>query len=65
MKMNEIRQMTDPEMEHLNGELLRERLNLQVQARTGQLKNSARIRQIRKEIAKISTEWTIRKTVKK
>lgn len=65
MKMNEIKQMTDPELEHLHGELLRERLNLQIQARTGQLKNSARVRQIRKDIARINTAWEVRKSSKK
>ncbi len=60
MKMNEIREMTDPELDRLFEELQVERLNLQIQAKTGQLQNSARIRRIRRDIARIKTEKTNR-----
>ncbi len=56
MKNSEIVQMTDPEIEHLLETLEKERLNLKIQGRTGQLKNSARITAIRKDAARIKTE---------
>jgi len=60
MKINEIREMTDPELVRLQEELHQERLNLRIQSRTGQLQNSARLRQIRRDIARIKTEMNIR-----
>lgn len=60
MKNNEIREMTDPELVRQVGELQQERLKLKVQGRTGELKSTARISQIRKDIAKIKTEQTVR-----
>ena len=60
MKMNKIREMTDPELVRLMEDLQREKLNLKIQAGTGQLQNPARITQIRKELARIKTEQTIR-----
>ena len=62
MKINEIRQMTDPELVNLEQELLREKFNLAVQKRTGHLQNTARAVQIRRDIAKIKTEWKSRKS---
>ncbi len=56
MKMNDVREMTDPELDRLVGELRQERLNLRIQSRTGQLHNSARLRQIRRDVARIRTE---------
>lgn len=60
MKMSEIREMTDPELEHMARELQQERLTLNIQSRTGQLQNPARIRQIRRDVARIRTEQTVR-----
>lgn len=56
MKMKDVKEMTDPELTRLVGELLRERLNLRIQSKTGQLHNSARLRQIRRDVARIQTE---------
>jgi large subunit ribosomal protein L29 len=60
-KMKEIGQLTDPELENLEAELKKERFNLTIQSKTGQIQNSARKGQIRKTIARILTEWKIRK----
>lgn len=60
MKMKQIKELTDAELDHSYDELLQEKLNLKIQSRTGQLQNSARIRQIRKEIARINTEKKVR-----
>ena len=58
--MSEIREMTDPEVDHLLEELSQEKLNMKIQSKTGQLENPARINQIRKDIARIKTEKAIR-----
>ncbi len=60
MKNSEIREMTDPELVRQVGELQQERLKLKVQGRTGELKGTARISQIRKDIARIRTEMNVR-----
>jgi large subunit ribosomal protein L29 len=60
MKMSQIKEMTDPEITHLLDELKKEKFNLRIQSRTGQLEKTARITQIRKDIARISTEMTAR-----
>ncbi len=56
-KMKDVRQLTDPELANLEKELLREKFNLSVQSKTGQIQNSARVGQIRRIIARIKTEW--------
>lgn len=48
--------MTTSELERMIETLKKESLNLKIQGKTGQLKNSARITAIRKEIARIKTE---------
>ena len=56
MKMDEIRNMNEQELNGLLGDLGKEAFNLRVQAKTGQLQNSARIRQIRRDVARVKTE---------
>ena len=56
MKNSEIKEMTDPELIRQLGEFQQERLKLKVQGRTGELKGTARIGQLRKDIARIKTE---------
>jgi large subunit ribosomal protein L29 len=65
MKNSEIVQMTDAELEHMLDTFSKERLNLNIQAKTGQLKNSARITEIRKGTARIKTELTKRAACKR
>lgn len=55
MKPTEIRELTIEEMDSKEIELSEELLNLRFQKETGQLSNPARIRVIRKEIARIET----------
>jgi len=62
MKMAKIREMSDAELENSIAELSKERFNLKVQAKTGQLQNSARIKQVKTELARINTEITVRKS---
>ncbi len=59
-KMTDIREMTDIELVTTLTELDKEKFNLKAQAKTGQLQNSARIKQVRLEVARIKTEQTMR-----
>ena len=59
-KMAEIREMTDAELVNTLSELSKEKFNLKVQAKTGQLQNSARIKQVKLEVSRIRTEQTAR-----
>ena len=59
-KMAEIREMTDAELVNTLSDLSKEKFNLKVQAKTGQLQNSARIKQVKLEVARIKTEQTAR-----
>lgn len=60
MKMNQVKEMTGEELDRQLEELRKERLNLKIQAKTGQLENPARIRLIRRDIARIMTELKTR-----
>ena len=60
MKMKQVREMTDAELVSQLAELRREKLNLSIQSRTGQLEKSARVRQVRRGIARIYSEQTNR-----
>ena len=60
MKPAEIRDLTPEELTRALEDTRRELFNLRVQAQTGQLENSARIRLLRKDIARIETEMTAR-----
>ncbi len=55
MKANEIRQMTDQELDSKMLELKNELFNLRFQMATGQLDNPKRIKLVRKDIARIKT----------
>ena len=58
MKSKEIRELTDAELVTKVADLQREKLNLKIQSRTGQLEKTARVRQIRRDIARVYTEQT-------
>lgn len=62
MKMKEIREMTDAELNSKDKDLLKERLNVKVQSQTGQLEKTSEARRIRRDIAKVKTEQKIRLT---
>ena len=55
MKANEIRQMTDQELDSKMLELKNELFNLRFQVATGQLDNPKRIKAVRKDIARVKT----------
>ncbi len=55
MKANEIRDLTTVEIEQKIKSLKEEMFNLRFQLATGQLENTARIREVRKSIARMKT----------
>ena len=60
MKNKEIRELSDAELVTKIADLKREKLNLKIQSRTGQLEKTARVREVRRDIARILTEQTAR-----
>lgn len=55
LRIAEVRQKTDDELAALLRDLGRERLNLRIRQATGELDNTARAREARREIARIRT----------
>lgn len=55
MKAADLRTKTADELRESLGKLKREQLNLRFRQAAGQLENSARMRQVRREIARIRT----------
>ncbi|MGM0877607.1 MAG: 50S ribosomal protein L29 [Bacillota bacterium] len=55
MKANDIRDLTTAELEQKVKSLKEELFNLRFQLATGQLENTARIREVRKSIARMKT----------
>ena len=60
MNNKEIREFSDAELAAKVVELQREKLNLKIQSRTGQLEKTARVREVRRDIARCLTEQTAR-----
>lgn len=55
MKANEIRNISTTDLEGKINDLKTELFNLRFQLATGQLENTARIRQVKKDIARMKT----------
>jgi large subunit ribosomal protein L29 len=55
MKPGDVRAMTVDQLEDEVLKLKKERFNLRFQRATGQLENTARVRQVRRDIARIKT----------
>jgi len=55
MKAADVRHKTDDELKDDLEQLGRERFNLRFQRASGQLENTARVRQVRRDIARIKT----------
>ena len=60
-KISDIRELSLDELERKVIELRHESLNLRLQKSTGQLENTARLRTVRREIARILTVVTEKK----
>jgi large subunit ribosomal protein L29 len=56
MKPSAIAEMTDEELSRTLAESKRESFNLRLQSQTGQLENTARIREVRRDIARMLTD---------
>lgn len=61
LKPVDVRAMTDDELQDNLLELKKEQFNLRFQQATGQLENTARFSQVRKDIARIRTTQVERK----
>jgi large subunit ribosomal protein L29 len=55
MKAGQVREMTPDQLDDALVKLKKERFNLRFQAASGQLENTARVRQIKRDIARIKT----------
>jgi large subunit ribosomal protein L29 len=55
MKASEVRDMTPDQLEDELIKLKKEQFNLRFQRASGQLENTARMRQIRRDIARVQT----------
>jgi len=54
-KVSDVRAKTDDQLSDQTIQLRREQLNLRFQQASGQLQNSARVKAVRREIAKVKT----------
>ena len=55
MKAEEVRQKTDDELSDQLGDLQKEAFHLRFQQASGQLENTTRVREVRRDIARIKT----------
>jgi large subunit ribosomal protein L29 len=55
MKANEVKKLSDPELEKKLGELKKDLFFLRMQHATNQLDNPIRIAQVRRDIARVKT----------
>jgi len=62
MKIKELRELTVEELTARRNELKQETVNLRIQAQVGQLENPSRLRIIRREVARIETLLSARRT---
>lgn len=57
MKVSEIRNMTHDELKRKMSDAHQELLNLRFQYSAGQLKNTNRVKEVKKQIARMRTVW--------
>jgi large subunit ribosomal protein L29 len=55
MKATDVRAKTDDELQQQIADLAKEEFNLRFQRASGQLENTARVRQVRRDIARVKT----------
>lgn len=58
MKPNDVRKLNGAELQNKRAELTQELFNLKFQMNTGRLENTAKLGQIRRDIARINTILT-------
>lgn len=61
MKVADVRQKTDDELKEMLIDLRKEGFNLRFRQASGQLENTARVRAVRRDIARIKTTLHTRK----
>lgn len=61
MKAEDLRAKTDDELTDQFNDLKKEAFNLRFQRASGQLENTARVRQVRRDIARIKTAFIERR----
>lgn len=61
MKVKELKEMTVEELNQQLVEIKKEQFNLQLQQVSGQLENPARIKELRRSVARIKTIQTLKK----
>lgn len=64
MKAADVRVMTPDQLQDTLLRLKKEQFNLRFQRATGQVENTARIRQVRRDIARIKTQQRARAAAK-
>ena len=62
MNANDLREKTVDELRDLLASMKKESFNLRFQQATGQLENTARMRQVRRDVARIKTVMAERAT---
>ena len=65
LKVDEMRQLSDDQLADRLVELKKEQFNLRFQDATGQLQSTARVRQVRRAVARIKTLQNQRKAAAK
>ena len=65
MKAQDVRQMTEDQIGDEIAKLKKEQFNLRFQRATGQLTNTARVRQVRRDIARLMTIGAQKRSSKK
>ncbi|HET7716529.1 MAG TPA: 50S ribosomal protein L29 [Bauldia sp.] len=65
MKAQDIRQMTEDQIGDEIAKLKKEQFNLRFQRATAQLSNTSRVRQVRRDIARLMTIGTQKRASKK
>ena len=61
MKVNELKEMTMEELDQQLVEIKKEQFNLKLQHVSGQLENPARIKELRRSVARIKTIQNVKK----
>ncbi len=61
MKVTEFRNLTGEELEQRREEMKKEMFNLRLQQTSGQLEKPSRIRELRRDLAKVNTVMTERR----
>ena len=65
MKAQDARQMTEDQITDEVARLKKEQFNLRFQRATGQLSNTSRVRQVRRDIARLMTIGADKRSTKK